>query len=312
MEKHKDRLRAFAYWMSGSLRFAEDLAEEAVFQAGRLPGLPSEAATRGAWLTGYAARHCLESLGGLPPRGLPAYPENADGPFLEPFPDGFYPDLPGPREGSAARVGARESVSFAFLAALQPVPVQARAALVLHDVMGSGIGELEEAISLSASNLEDLLECARDAMADAYDAAAGRREPPPEDRAAELFMRYLFCWEAGDLEGVLEKFAEGVLLQLAPSGECYRGRGAVRGYLAGGPLAGGMEQARGRWRLLPTRSNGQLAFGVYRLDEGRRMFEAHSLQVLFFEGEAVSEIMLFADPNLFPSFDLLPEIFAQG
>ena len=127
---------------------------------------------------------------------------------------------------------------------------------------------MEEALSLSGSNLEDLLECARDAVADSYDRAAGRREPPPEDRATGLFMRYLFPWEAGDLDGLMERLSGDVLLQSVPSGEWFRGSEAVRSYLAGGPLAGGTEEARGRWRLLPLRANGQLAFGVYQPGRG--------------------------------------------
>ena len=323
MEALKGRVRAFAYWMSGSLRCAEDLAEEAFFRAGRLPDLPAEAAARSAWLEGYAARRCLEDLDGLPPRGLPAWlprregagpagAAGAAGPFLEPFPDGLYPELPGPGEGSAARFGARESVSFAFLSALQLLPVQARAALVLHDVMGEGTGGMEESLSLSGSNLEDLLECARDALADSYDTAAGRREPPAEDRAAGLFMRYLFPWESGDPDRLMEVLSDDVVLQLVPSGEWHRGREAVRAYLAAGPLAGGVEEARGRWRLLPLRANGQLGFGVYELVRESRMFKADAIEILSFEGEVVVEIVRFADPGLFGSFELLPEVFAQG
>ncbi len=183
MESFKDELQAFAYWMSGSLRFAEDLAERTVFTAGRLPDLPAESASRRAWLLGYAAQACMDALADLPPRGLPALlhppadptlpPAPAADPssWLEPFPDEFYPERPEPAEGEAvvARYEARESVSFAFLAALQLVPVQARAALILHDIIGEGIGDIAEALNLSGSNLTDLLEYARDAMDDSYD-----------------------------------------------------------------------------------------------------------------------------------------------
>lgn len=192
------------------------------------------------------------------------------------------------------------------------MPVQARAALVLHDLIGEGVSEISQVLNLSGSNVEDLLEYARDAMDDSYDREAGRREPPPEERATELFMRYLYPWETGDLEGLTERLAEDVVLQLPPSPSWYRGREAVRSYLAAGPLAGEKGEARGRWRLLPRRANGQLAFGVYRRDGERRMFKAHSLEVIFFEGEAVTEIVSFKDPRLFPSFELLHEVLAQG
>ena len=70
--------------------------------------------------------------------------------------------------------------------------------------------------------------------------------------------------------------------------------------------------ARGRWRLLPRRANGQLAFGVYQRDEERRVFRAHSIQVLHFAGELVAEIVSFGYPWLFPIFQLLPEVVVQG
>lgn len=234
-ESHlKDEARAFVYWMSGSLHLAEELADEAFFRAGRLPAL----------------------LGELSP-----------GPCLEPFPDAFFPQLPEPEpgQGPIRRFEARESVSFAFLSALQTIPAQARAALVLRDVMGRDAGETAGILGLSGSNLEDLLECARDALGAAYDPAAGRREPPPDEKAARLMLGHIF-----------------------------------------------EREKTGRWRLLPRRANGQLAFGVYELDGESRMFKAHSLQVILFEEEAVAEVVSFADPLLFPSFDLLPEIFAQG
>lgn len=289
--------RAFAYWMSGSLHFAEELAEEEL---------------------GYAAGRCREVLEGRPPRGLPAMlpcrEDSGSGFFLGPFPDTLFPGLPEPEAGRAAvrRYEARESVSFAFLAALQAVPAQARAALVLHDLLGRDAVEAGEVLAVSVSSLANLLECARDIVDGAYDAASGRREPPPEERAATLFMRYIFSWEAAYLEGFPEMLAEDVLLQLLPSGECRRGREAVTDHLVSGPLAGGAENARGRWRLLPTRANGQLAFGVYERDRERHMFKSHSLQVIFFEEEAVTEIVSFADPELFHSFEFLSEVHAQG
>ncbi len=246
----KDEARAFVYWMSGSLHLAEELADKTL---------------------GHAADRCREILDGKLPRVLPTdlrpSGEPSPGSYLEPFPDAFFPELPEPRAGQGAirRFGPRESVSFAFLSALQQVPPQARAVLVLHDVMGKDAGETGDILGLSESNLEDLLECARDVVGVFYDTAAGRRDPPPDQKAAQLMMGHIFEWEKS-----------------------------------------------GRWRLLPRRANGQLAFGVYELDKESRMFKAHSLQVIFFEEEAVAEIVSFADPLLFPSFDLLPEIFAQG
>src|SRR5262249_29439355 len=89
----------------------------------------------------------------------------------------------------------------------------------------------------------------------------------------------------------------------------YRGHDAVRRYLAAGPFGGA---AGGRWRLLPRRANGQLAFGGYERDGAREGDRAHSLQVVIFAGDLVAEIVAFAVPAVFPSFQLLPEVVVQG
>jgi RNA polymerase sigma-70 factor (ECF subfamily) len=102
---------------------------------------------------------------------------------------------------------------------------------------------------------------------------------------------------------------EDVILQLPPSPSCYEGREAVKEHLSSYPLRG---DARGRWRLLPRRCNGQLAFGVYRRDDQRHVYAAHSIQVVCFTAELVSEIVAFGYPRLFPDFSLLPEVIAQG
>jgi hypothetical protein len=63
-----------------------------------------------------------------------------------------------------------------------------------------------------------------------------------------------------------------------------------------------------RWRLLPARANGQLAFGNYRWDEEWQSFLPRSLSVLTLNGEGITEITTFLGPELLSTFGLPDEV----
>jgi RNA polymerase sigma-70 factor (ECF subfamily) len=125
----------------------------------------------------------------------------------------------------------------------------------------------------------------------------------------ELSMRYLYPWETADLAAFLERLTETVVWQMPPSPSWFRGRESLRNWAARNVLN---DDARGRWRLLPRRSNGQLAFGLYQLYPSTATYHAHSLQILRFAGELVSEIISYVDTTLFPFYGLLSEYTFQG
>lgn len=318
IEGYRDELRLFCYRMCGSLQDAEGLVEAVFFQAGGLPLPLTDADSTRVELFKIAARLCLDALAEQPPRGVPCdsnppsdpylpplEPEEGDF-WLEPFPDDLYPES---GYGGEIRYTERESVSLPFVAALQSLRPRERLGIILADAMGWRVETLAEVMGAGVVDARHLQEEARDYMFQVYDERLGRREPPGEEMETEVLMRYLFPWEAADIEGLMERLCEDVILQLPPSPSWYEGLDAVGKHLSSFPLQG---DARGRWRLLPRRANGQLAFGVYRKDDERGVYSAHSIQVLHFTGELVSEIIIFRYPSFFPSFKLLPELTAQG
>ena len=317
-EGFRDELRLFCYRMGGSLQEAEGLVEAAFFQAAGLPLPLTDTFSTRVELHKIAASMCLEALEGQPPRGLPHLSNPPSDPYLpplepeegvfwlEPFPDDLYPET---EHSGEVLYGERESISLPFMTALQSLQPHARASLILGDTAGWEVEVLAEIMGAGVVNTRHALEEARGYMSRVYDGEAGSSEPPPRERATELSMRYLYPYETGDVAGLMQRLSDDAVLQLPPSPSWYEGSEAVKQHLASYPLAGG---ARGRWRLLPRRANGQLAFGVYRRGEEKLTYRAHSIQVLRFEGDLIAEIIAFRQPTLFPYFKLLPELTAQG
>jgi hypothetical protein len=65
-----------------------------------------------------------------------------------------------------------------------------------------------------------------------------------------------------------------------------------------------------RWRLIPARANGQLAFGAYAWHDTTQTFLPRAVDVLTLRGAQIQEITAFLSPYAFRGFDLpaiLPE-----
>jgi DNA-directed RNA polymerase specialized sigma24 family protein len=293
----RNELMTFAYRMLGSALDAELVAAQAL----------AAGDDRAAAFEAVAARSS-EALASRPPRSLPiasiADPESAA--WLEPFPDDIFSSPPGAGE---ARFEERESISLYFVLALQSVPQETRAAFMFSDVMGWSREETLAVLPLDEQDLDARLEMARSVFAAEYRVEMGRREPPPESEGFSFFMKYLYQWETANAIGLVSLLAEDTVLQEVPSGAFFEGDEAIASHIAETFFEG---EALRRWRLLPKRANGQMAFGVYEHNKSRRSYQAHSIQVPHFEDEAVSEIISFGFPRLFPVFGLLPEVAEQG
>ena len=115
----------------------------------------------------------------------------------------------------------------------------------------------------------------------------------------EIVDRYVDAFERADVSAVVEMLAADGAFTMPPLPTWYRGRDAVAAFLEGHVLT-----SENRWRLVPTRANGQLAFGNYRWDETRRSFLPRSISVLTLDGERITEITTFVGPELLGSFGL--------
>jgi RNA polymerase sigma-70 factor (ECF subfamily) len=145
-----------------------------------------------------------------------------EGPWL-PSPIETGDDPPSFEPGSAipspaARYDLLESVSFAFLLALEALTPAQRAVLLLRDVFDYSVRETGKALAMSEANVKTTHLRARRAMA-SYD--HGRRPPSPEadEATRRALQRFLSCLMSGDVAGFESLLARDVRMTSDGGGE---------------------------------------------------------------------------------------------
>ena len=129
----------------------------------------------------------------------------------------------------------------------------------------------------------------------------GQQEaPPPPHSAAEqrLVARLTQAFEAADVDGIVALLTEDAWLTMPPLPLEYQGRELAARFLT---LA--FRSRRHQFRLIPTRANGQPAFGVYVRDPHAPVLHANGLLVLTLAGDRISMITRF-DTSVLPRFGL--------
>jgi RNA polymerase sigma-70 factor, ECF subfamily len=309
---YRAALHAHCYRMLGSLPDAEDALQDALLRVWRgLPRFEGRSSLR-SWLYTIATNACLKAMGRRPRRVLPLDHGGpgapGDGPgrplvesvWIDPYPDrelGLEDGLAAPD----ARYEQREAVELAFIAALQQLPPRQRAVLILRDVLGLSGAEVAAVLGTTPASVYSALQRAHRALEERrLDRTQQTTLRALGDAAlAEIVGAYVDAWERSDIEAVVAMLTEDASLAMPPFPAWFQGRPDVAGFLAGRPLAAGM-----RWRLVPTRANGQLAFAHYLWDPKRAAFHAHSINVLALSGEGVAAITAFLGASHFPAFGL--------
>jgi RNA polymerase sigma-70 factor (ECF subfamily) len=316
VEPHRRALHAHCYRMLGSVADAEDALQDALLNAWRgLSKFEGRSSLR-SWLYTIATNACLRAIERRPKRVLPIdYAPAADphdglaeplveSVWVEPYPDEAVGLEDGPA-GPEARYEQRESVELAFIAALQHLPARQRAVLILRDVLGFSARETAATLETSPPAVDSALQRAHKAVDERLPERSQQAmlRSLDDQGLREIVDRYVDAFERADVDALVEMLAVDGAFTMPPVPTWYRGREAVAAFLSDHVLAGDK-----RWRLVPARANGQLAFGNYRWDEARSIFEPRSLSVLTLGREGIAEITTFLGPGLLPLFGLPDQI----
>jgi RNA polymerase sigma-70 factor (TIGR02960 family) len=201
----------------------------------------------------------------------------------------------------SGRYEAREAIGLAFVAALQRLPPRQRAVLVLRDVLGYRAAEVAEMLGVTGVSVNRALHRARHALDQAVPSGHRSDAPLPGSREErELAARFTAAFEAGDIAGVTALLSDDALLTMPPEPLEYQGPVAIGRFLSTVPAGGALD----RFRLVPTRANGQPAFGCYLRDAHAPIAHAYGLMVLTLSGQHIVAITGFPDTSVFRSFGL--------
>jgi RNA polymerase sigma-70 factor (ECF subfamily) len=311
-EPHRAGLHLHCYRMRGSFHEAEDLVQETLLRAWRRLATFTGTGPFRSWLFRVATNACLDALERKPRRLLPdGYGPSADAEepvlqppaediWLEPYPDRF---LASADADPDARYLVHESISLAFVAAIQWLPARQRAALILHDVLSWSAAEIGTTLSVTPFAVYSLLQRARSTLRKRRPLGEGRAASPiqPLDQSQRVLLdRYVRTWEAADIAGLVALLRDEAVLTMPPVPSWYSGRAAIARFLA----KAFHQMGKGPFRLARTGANGQPAFGLYEWDPHSGDYRPSTLQVLRIEDALIAEITGFVDPRLFSLFGL--------
>jgi RNA polymerase sigma-70 factor, ECF subfamily len=292
VEPHRRELQAHCYRMLGSVQDAEDALQDALLRAWKaLDRFEGRSSTR-SWLYRIATNTCLDAIARRPKRVLPIDYEDAPAGetlWLEPCPDAL-----------AEGYEERESIELAFIAALQHLPPNQRAVLILREVLGFSAKEVAEMLDTTPASVNSAMQRARVSVDERLPERSQQETLASlgDDEIKALVERYMEAWDRGDVDAVVAMLAEEATFSMPPNDEWFRGREPIREFLPTGPLS--IPRI-----FVPTRANGQLAFGTYKLIDGEWI--ANAVHVITLDGDAmITDAVAFLDRSLFARFGLPP------
>lgn len=257
-EPYRRELHVHCYRMLGSFQDAEDALQDTLLAAWQgLDGFEGRGSLR-TWLYRIATNRCLNARRSasrrpaldwdMPLVEAPEPTRLGELAWLEPYPDALVPE---------ARYERTESISLAFVTALQLLAPRQLAVLVLRDVLGFPAAEVAGMLDTTVESVTSALKRARAGLRRRLP-ASGEPAPAPDSPAERaLAERFVRAYQAGDVDALVALFTDDVFVSMPPIPLEYEGRDVVARLFAG-IFASGR-----RVDLVPTRANGQPAFGAY-------------------------------------------------
>jgi RNA polymerase sigma-70 factor (ECF subfamily) len=296
-EPYRRELQLHCYRILGSVQDAEDLVQETLMAAWRGLDQFQERSSVRAWLYRIATNRSLNALRDSGRRQPPPTTRRAEPAWLEPYPDDLLADLPDVSPGPEARYETREALALAFAAGLQRLPPRQRAVLVLRDVLGFRAAEVADLLDTTEGSVTSALQRARSALDHRPDRDTAPLPRSPQER--EVIGRFVDAFESADIDRLVALLTDDAWLTMPPEPFEYQGPAAIAEFYLSISWWG--VQAV---RLVPTRANGQPAFGYYLRDPRSPLARANGLLVLTLRGGRVSAMTRFGDNSLLPLFGL--------
>jgi RNA polymerase sigma-70 factor (TIGR02960 family) len=307
-DPYRRELQVHCYRMLGCLQDAEDLLQDSLLAAWQ--GLESfeERASIRTWLYRIATNRCLNALRSasrrpakewdIPQVDPPEPSRLAEVVWLEPYPDALLegviatPSGPGPE----ARYQQNEAISLAFITALQLLPARQRAVLILREVLGYHASEVAAMLDSTVDSINSALKRARASVRRGLPPTSDRETPPsppsPPPPAAHsraeqaLVAKFVRAWESGDVDSLVALLTADVIVSMPPIPLEYHGLDDVTRFFT-------TFMRRRSHDLVPTRANGQPAFGAYLRVSTGGIRHGTGLFVLTLAGDRISGMTRF-------------------
>ena len=308
LEEHRRELTAYAYRMLGSPFEAEDAVQDSLLRAWRsFERFEGRSALR-SWLYRITTNVCLDMLNGRERRARPmdlGPAQSADTPlpaplpevtWIEPVPDERLTTSSDPSEVAELR----ESIRLAFIAALQHLPPQQRAVLILREVLRWKASEVAELLDTSEASVNSALQRARASISSRDTSAVTVADLDEEHQA--LLARYVDAFERYDMSSLTSLLQTDATWNMPPYDLWLQTHEDIVKWCLGPGI--GCEGSR----LIPTVANGAPAFGQYKPSPDGGL-APWSLQVLELSDGKISGITFFLDTErVFPLFGLPPHL----
>jgi RNA polymerase sigma-70 factor (ECF subfamily) len=233
--------------------------------------------------------------------GAPGGQASGEPVWITPYPD----DVLGVEQAAASpesRYEQRESIELAFIAALQHLPANQRAALILRDVLGFRAREVADALETTTTAVNSALQHARKTVQARIPEQSQQAtlRAVGDERLRAIVAEYTAALEAGDVDAILSMLAEDASWSMPPHPEWYQGHEAIAEFFKAGP-------ATVQWRHIRTSANGQIAVGCYLRDPQTGVYRGAVIDVLTLRGTQIAAVTAFIDSTLFTRF-ALPEV----
>ncbi|MEV6862670.1 sigma-70 family RNA polymerase sigma factor [Streptosporangium subroseum] len=307
-EPHRRELQVHCYRMLGSFQDAEDVLQDTLLAAWQSFGGFEGRASLRTWLYRIATNRCLNARRSaarrpakewdVPGMQPPEPTRLGEVVWLEPFPDALLEGAIDVPLGPEARYEQSESISLAFVTALQVLPPRQLAVLVLRDVLGFHANEVADMLDSTVESVNSALKRARVGLQRRLSPTADRERPPASCSPSEdaIVAKFVQAYESADLDALVALLTDDVFMSMPPMPLEYEGRDVVARFCAG------IFGSDRKFDLVPTRANGQPAFGAYvRTPTG--ISHGTGLFVITLAGDRICAMVRFEN-GVFPWFGL--------